>query len=65
MPKTNEWNLLKRQFDELVRDDSDGTDSIELDDDLLTRFGSFILITTRSPATLETSEFGRPKSTSV
>ena len=31
MSKTNEWNLLKRQFNELTRDDSAGSDGIELD----------------------------------
>ena len=28
-PKTNEWNLLKDQFDALVHDESVGADSIE------------------------------------
>jgi hypothetical protein len=28
-PKTNEWNLLKDQFDALVHDESVGSDSIE------------------------------------
>ena len=29
MSKTNEWNLLKRQFDALVHDESVGADSLE------------------------------------
>ena len=28
-PKTNEWNLLKDQFDALVHDESVGADGIE------------------------------------
>ena len=28
-PKTNEWNLLKHQFDALVHDESVDADSIE------------------------------------
>jgi hypothetical protein len=42
--KTNEWNLLKRQFDELARDDSAGSDSIEieLDADFHRRFAELI-----------------------
>jgi len=38
MSKTNEWNLLKGQFDELARGDSAGADCIELDADLHRRF---------------------------
>ena len=37
-PKTNGWNSLKRQFDELARDASAGPDSIELDADFHRRF---------------------------
>ena len=33
-PKTNEWNLLKHQFNALVHDESAGADSIE---EILTR----------------------------
>ena len=40
MSKTNEWNLLKRQFDELARDDSAGPDSVELDADFHRRFAA-------------------------
>ena len=29
MSKTNEWDLLQRQFDALVRDDGAGPDSID------------------------------------
>ena len=42
MPKTNEWNLLKRQFDALVRDDGAGPDSIELDADFHRRFAALM-----------------------
>ena len=42
MSKTNEWNLLKRQFDELARDDIAGRDSIELDADFNRRFAELI-----------------------
>ena len=42
MPKTNEWNLLKRQFDALVRDDGAGPDSIELDADFRRRFAALM-----------------------
>jgi hypothetical protein len=42
MSKTNEWNLLKRQFDELARDDSAGRDSIELDADFHRRFAELM-----------------------
>jgi hypothetical protein len=38
MLKTDEWNLLKYQFDELARDASAGADSIELDPDFHRRF---------------------------
>ncbi len=43
-PKTNEWNLLKDQFDALVHDGSAREDSIEkfLDDQIRRRFGEFI-----------------------
>ena len=40
--KTNEWNLLKRQFDELARDDIEGRDSIELDADFHRRFAALM-----------------------
>jgi hypothetical protein len=42
VPKTNEWNLLKRQFDALVRDDGAGPDSIELDADFRRRFAALM-----------------------
>ena len=42
MSKTNEWNLLKRQFDELGRDDSAGPDRIELDADFHRRFAELM-----------------------
>jgi hypothetical protein len=43
-PKTNEWNLLKGQFDALVHDESVREDSIEkfLDDQIRRRFGVWI-----------------------
>ena len=42
--KTNEWNLLKDQFDTLVHNDTVGEDSIEriLDDQIRRRFGEWI-----------------------
>jgi hypothetical protein len=40
--KTNEWNLLKHQFDALVHDESVGADSIELDADFSRRFAKLI-----------------------
>ena len=40
--ETNEWNLLKHQFDELARDDSAGPDSIELDADFHRRFAGLM-----------------------
>ena len=42
MSKTNEWNLLKRQFNELTRDDSAGSDGIELDAGFHHRFGELM-----------------------
>ena len=42
MSKTNEWNLLKCQFHELVRDHSAGPDSIELDADFRRRFAELM-----------------------
>jgi hypothetical protein len=42
MSKTNEWNLLKRRFDERVGDDSAGADSIELDADFHRRFAALM-----------------------
>jgi hypothetical protein len=43
-PKTNEWNLLKHQFEELVHDESVGADSIEeiLDVQFRRRFAELI-----------------------
>ena len=43
-PKTNEWNLLKDQFDALVHDETVHEDSIEnfLDEQIRRRFGEFI-----------------------
>ena len=42
--KTNEWNLLKRQFDALAHDESVGPDSIEkiFDDEFRRRFSELI-----------------------
>jgi hypothetical protein len=44
MSTTNEWNLLKRQFDALVHDSSVDADSIEktLDDQVRRRFAEMI-----------------------
>ena len=42
MSETNEWNLLKRQFDERARDDSAGPDIIELDADFHRRFAELM-----------------------
>ena len=42
MLKTDEWNLLKCQFDELARDDSAGHDRIELDADFHRRFAQLM-----------------------
>ena len=42
MLKTDEWNLLKRQFDALARDDSAGHDRIELDADFHRRFAQLM-----------------------
>jgi hypothetical protein len=43
-PKSNEWNLLKDQFDALVHDESVREDSIEtfFDDQIRRRFGQWI-----------------------
>jgi hypothetical protein len=43
-PKTNEWNLLKAQFDALVHDESVDADSIEkiLDAQFRRRFAELI-----------------------
>jgi hypothetical protein len=43
-PKTNEWNLLKHQFEALVHDESVGADSIEeiLDVQFRRRFAELI-----------------------
>lgn len=43
-PKSNEWNLLKDQFDALVHDESVREDSIEtfFDDQIRRRFGDWI-----------------------
>jgi hypothetical protein len=44
MSTINEWNLVKRQFDALVHDDSVETDSIEktLDEQVRRRFAEMI-----------------------
>ena len=42
MSKTNEWNSIKREFDELARDDSASHDSIELDADFHRRFAQLM-----------------------
>jgi hypothetical protein len=43
-PKTNEWNLLKDQFDALVHNEPEHEDSFEkfLDDQIRRRFGEWI-----------------------
>lgn len=43
-PKTNEWNLLKDQFDALVYGESAREDSVEklFDDQIRRRFGEWI-----------------------
>ena len=40
--KTNEWNSLKRQSDEVAREDSACADSIELDADFHRRFAELM-----------------------
>jgi hypothetical protein len=40
--KTNEWNLLKNRFEELARDDSASSDSVELDADFHRRFAELM-----------------------
>ena len=49
MSKANEWNLIKRQFDELVRDESGPADSIEeiFDSQFRRRFAELITQTAR------------------
>jgi len=42
MSKTNEWNLIKREFDELARDGSAGQDSVETDADFHRRFAELM-----------------------
>ena len=42
MSKTNEWNLIKREFDELARDDGAGHASVELDADFHRRFAELM-----------------------
>jgi len=42
MSKTNEWNLIKREFDQLARDDGAGQDSVELDADFHRRFAALM-----------------------
>ena len=52
MSKTNEWDLLKHQFEALVQDESVDPDSIEkvLDDQVRRRFAELIN-RTREPST--------------
>jgi hypothetical protein len=47
-PKTNEWNLLKQQFDALLHDENVSADSIEeiLDVEFRRRFTELIYRTT-------------------
>ena len=54
MSKANEWNLIKRQFDELVRDESGPADSIEeiFDSQFRRRFAELITQTARNSATV-------------
>jgi hypothetical protein len=42
--KTNEWNLLKEQFEALVRNENAGEDGLTMhfDDEVCRRFGEFI-----------------------
>ena len=42
MLKTDEWNLLKRQFDELTHDNSAGLGGVELDADFHRRFAQLM-----------------------
>ncbi|MGA8625495.1 MAG: hypothetical protein WB686_12250 [Pseudolabrys sp.] len=51
-PKTNEWNLLKQQFDALADEESADPDSIEeiFDMEFRRRFGELIN-QTRAPST--------------
>ena len=59
MSKTNEWDLLKHQFEALVRDESADSDSIEkvLDDHVRRRIAELI----NRAATLD-AELGTPAS---
>ncbi len=43
-PKTNEWNLIKDQFDALMHNEIEREDSFEkfLDDQIRRRFGEWI-----------------------
>ena len=52
-PKTNEWNLLKDQFDALVHDESVGADGIEeiFDTEFRRRFTELINQTARRNST--------------
>jgi hypothetical protein len=52
-PKTNEWNLLKHQFNALVHDESAGADSIEeiFDTEFCRRFTELINQTAQRTST--------------
>ena len=52
-PKTNEWNLLKHQFDALAHQESAGVDSIEeiFDTEFRHRFTELINQTARRNST--------------
>jgi len=60
-PKTNEWNLLKQQFDALADEESPNADSIEeiFDMEFRRRFGELIN-QTREPSTQNRDIVSRP-----
>ena len=55
-PKTNEWNLLKQQFDALLHDENVSADSIEeiLDVEFRRRFAELIYRANGDDGTLST-----------
>ncbi|MGA9526334.1 MAG: hypothetical protein WBV82_33080 [Myxococcaceae bacterium] len=60
-PKTNEWNLLKDQFDALVYGESAREDSVEklFDDQIRRRFGEWITRATDRKTTTNWSFINR------
>jgi hypothetical protein len=62
-PKTNEWNLLKDQFDALVYGESAREDSVEklFDDQIRRRFGEWITGATDRKTTTNWSFINRDK----